>query len=93
MGSQWGGGSGSDWDWGDEEGLVKNRGKRWGSREGYRENEWGSRELSLYIDTNDWWVGIYRGPNHWYMCLVPMIVIRWKRFRDEGKGDAPDDAR
>lgn len=30
----------------------------------------------IYIDPNDWWIGVYRGPNHWYVCLVPCVVIR-----------------
>lgn len=35
--------------------------------------------LTLYVDTNDWWVGAYRGPNHWYACPLPTLVIRWRR--------------
>jgi hypothetical protein len=33
----------------------------------------------VYIDTADWWVGWYRGPGHHYVCLLPCVVIRWKR--------------
>ena len=35
--------------------------------------------MKIYIDTDDLWVGAYRGPNHWYVCLLPMVVIRWRR--------------
>lgn len=33
----------------------------------------------VYFDFNDWWIGAYRGPNHWYVCLLPCVVIRWRR--------------
>jgi hypothetical protein len=33
----------------------------------------------IYIDPADWWVGYYRGPNHHYVCLLPTVVIRWRR--------------
>jgi hypothetical protein len=35
--------------------------------------------MKIYIDTADWWIGYYRGPNHHYVCLVPTVVIRWER--------------
>lgn len=35
--------------------------------------------MRVYIDTRDWWVGYYRGPNHHYVCPVPCVVIRWPR--------------
>lgn len=35
--------------------------------------------MKVYIDKNDHWVGHYLGPNHHYVCLLPMIVIRWQR--------------
>lgn len=35
--------------------------------------------MKVYIDTADWWVGLYRGPNHYYVCPVPCLVIRWPR--------------
>lgn len=38
-----------------------------------------SREVRVYIDTVDWWVGYYRGPNHHYVCPLPTLVIRWNR--------------
>lgn len=34
---------------------------------------------TFYIDTNDWWIGYYRGPNHHYICLLPTVVIRFTR--------------
>ena len=96
MGTQWVGGRGS------EDNIGRGRGKGsgwgedwgdgWGYEEGYRENKQGSRELSVYIDVRDWWIGYYRGPNHHYVCILPLIVIRWKRFRDDEIGDAPNDA-
>lgn len=33
----------------------------------------------IYIDTDDRWIGHYRGPNHHYVCPLPMLVIRWRR--------------
>lgn len=33
----------------------------------------------IYVDMNDWWVGYYRGDTHHYVCLLPTVVIRWKR--------------
>lgn len=78
-------------------GIEEKREEDWGSHKGYREDnqgskenrvkKQGSKELSLYIDTNDWWIGWYRGPNHHYICLLPTIVIRWKRFRDDEKAE------
>lgn len=41
--------------------------------------------MSVYIDTNDWWIGAYRGPNHWYICVVPCVVIRWSRREAGGR--------
>ncbi len=35
--------------------------------------------LSVYLDRRDWWVGLYVGPNHLYLCPLPTVVIRWKR--------------
>lgn len=32
-----------------------------------------------YIDTRDWWIGYYRGPDYHYVCLLPCVVIRWRR--------------
>ena len=37
--------------------------------------------MKVYIDAADWWVGLYRGPNHYYVCLLPCVVIRWARRR------------
>jgi hypothetical protein len=65
--SSWEGGQGSEDD------------SNGGERQGYRENKQGSKELSVYRDTNDWWIGWYRGEEHHYVCLIPTIVIRWKR--------------
>lgn len=35
--------------------------------------------MKIYIDTNDWWIGYYRGPNHHYIILIPTVVIRFNR--------------
>lgn len=44
----------------------------------------------VYIDSNDWWVGYYRGPNHHYVLLLPTVVIRWRRKPVRSlAGDAP----
>lgn len=36
--------------------------------------------MKIYIDKNDWWVGYYRGENSHYVCLLPCVVIRWRRY-------------
>jgi hypothetical protein len=41
--------------------------------------------MKVYIDRRDWWVGYYRGDTHHYVCLLPTVVIRWRR----SLGDAP----
>lgn len=35
--------------------------------------------MKIYIDTNDWWIGYYRGDTHHYACPLPCLVIRWNR--------------
>lgn len=35
--------------------------------------------VKVYIDTNDWWIGYYRGSNYHFACLLPTVVIRWRR--------------
>lgn len=35
--------------------------------------------MKVYIDTNDWWIGYYRGDTHHYVCPLPTVVIRWTR--------------
>lgn len=37
------------------------------------------RELKVYLDSRDWWVGYYRGTDHHYVCLLPTVVLRWSR--------------
>ena len=36
-------------------------------------------EPTVYIDRNDWWIGVYRGPHHWYICPLPCVVFRFRR--------------
>jgi hypothetical protein len=35
--------------------------------------------VKVYIDWADWWIGLYRGPHHLYICPVPCLVIRIRR--------------
>ncbi len=35
--------------------------------------------MNVYIDWDDWWIGLYRGPNHLYICIIPCVVIRINR--------------
>lgn len=37
--------------------------------------------MRIYIDRRDWWVGYYHGPNFHYVCVLPLVVIRWRRRR------------
>jgi hypothetical protein len=39
--------------------------------------------IRIYVDRADWWIGYYRGTDHHYVCLVPTVVIRWRRRRAE----------
>jgi hypothetical protein len=31
----------------------------------------------VYRDKADWWVGVYFGPNHVYICPLPTLVLRF----------------
>lgn len=31
----------------------------------------------VYRDKADWWVGVYFGPNHVYVCPLPTLVLRF----------------
>jgi len=42
------------------------------------------RSVSVYFDFRDWWIGLYIGPNHYYLCVMPTLVIRWKKEADRG---------
>jgi hypothetical protein len=35
--------------------------------------------VKLYVDTNDWWVGYYRGEHYHFVCVLPTVVLRWRR--------------
>jgi hypothetical protein len=37
------------------------------------------RAIAIYLDANDWWIGYYRGETHHYVCLLPIVVMRWNR--------------
>ena len=43
------------------------------------------RDLRVYIEPRDWWIGYYRGDTHHYVCPLPTIVVRWKRRIPAGK--------
>lgn len=38
-----------------------------------------SRQVRLYIDLHDWWVGYYRSDRHHHVCVLPTVVVRWRR--------------
>lgn len=45
---------------------------------------WGTRRLtlgrlSMYIEPRDLWIGVYVGPDATYLCLLPTVVLRWRR--------------
>lgn len=35
--------------------------------------------MKIYFDSNDWWIGVYRGVTHWYVCPIATLVIRINR--------------
>ncbi|HEX5347829.1 MAG TPA: hypothetical protein VFW64_12145 [Pseudonocardiaceae bacterium] len=35
--------------------------------------------MKIYFEPRDWWIGYYRGGTHHYACLLPTLVIRWRR--------------
>ena len=35
--------------------------------------------LDVYVDTADWWVGVYLGPTAIFICPLPCLVVRWQR--------------
>lgn len=37
------------------------------------------KNVKVYIDRADWWIGYYRSPIHHYVCPLPTLVIRWQR--------------
>jgi hypothetical protein len=37
--------------------------------------------VEVYFDFRDWWVGYYRGDQHHYVCVIPTLVVRWRRYR------------
>lgn len=39
--------------------------------------------MRIYVDRDDRWIGVYKGPNHWYICPIPCVVIRLKRKDSE----------
>jgi hypothetical protein len=35
--------------------------------------------IQVYIEPRDLWVGAYVAPEAVYVCLLPVLVIRWSR--------------
>ena len=33
------------------------------------------KRIRVYLDLNDWWIGVYRGADTWYICILPCLVI------------------
>ncbi len=46
--------------------------------------------LQVYLDTQDWWIGLYRPDDRHaaYVCPLPTLVLRWERWPAEPT--APD---
>ena len=40
--------------------------------------------MRIYIDRADWWIGVYLGPNHVYVCPLPCVVFRFGRRKNDG---------
>jgi hypothetical protein len=38
-----------------------------------------SRRPSVRVDLRDWWIGYYRSDDHHHVCILPCILIRWRR--------------
>jgi hypothetical protein len=45
------------------------------------------RDIKIYRDRRDWWIGYYQGDTHHYICPIPTIVIRWPRHHPEDGTD------
>lgn len=41
------------------------------------------RNLKVYFNFNDWWIGYYKGDKHHYICPLPTIVFQWDRKNKE----------
>jgi hypothetical protein len=39
-----------------------------------------TRELAVYLDRRDAWIGYHQGDEYHYLCPLPFVVIRWKRL-------------
>jgi hypothetical protein len=37
---------------------------------------WSWRKTDLYIDSRDWWVGVFLDENYTYICPLPCVVVR-----------------
>lgn len=40
--------------------------------------------MIVYFDFRDWWIGVYLGANHIYLCPLPCVVFRFNRPGDDG---------
>jgi len=45
---------------------------------------------SVYVDTRDWWVGLYRDPKagRYYVCPTPCLVVRYQMPGSRNLGTA-----
>jgi len=35
--------------------------------------------VRVYFEPRDWWIGLYIGPEAWYICVLPTLVLRIPR--------------
>lgn len=35
--------------------------------------------LSVYVEPRDAWVGVYVAPRAVYVCVLPFLVLKWRR--------------
>ena len=36
-------------------------------------------QFKIYLNRNDQWIGRYRGDDYNYLCILPTVVIQWRR--------------
>lgn len=41
--------------------------------------------LQVYLEPRDLWVGAYIATDAVYVCLVPLLVLRWARVTARGR--------
>ena len=40
-----------------------------------------TRRLRVYIEPRDAWVGVYVAKQAVFICPLPFVVIRWRRYQ------------